>query len=290
MRGMTLFAVLLAATAAAQKPWEVRVDLPVPVPVELSAVPPTNPFAAPVLAPPSPVATPLRAKFTQTLTVLASAYLDGSGALRRLVFTSLPWPSLEAELRLPLSELEFAPARAAGAPTSVWLPLAVDLAGRIDGGQVTRLVATTPDPKAPPTAEPGGGHAAEPGDLALPATPLARVEQLPNPRHPPRIRVPGRSWRQAVRLLADVGADGRCRRVVFLSCPEGLRPWLLASLADWTFRPAAAAGGPVEAWAVLDGEVEVEMGSLAAEALRVTRTGSYPGAAAAPASPPPPGA
>ena len=34
--------------------------------------------------------------------------------------------------------------------------------------------------------------------------------------------------------------------MVFLACPEGLRRWLLESMAAWTFRPAAGAGGPVE--------------------------------------------
>jgi hypothetical protein len=274
----------------AQKPWEMRVDLAVPVPVELPALLPVNPFAAPVLSPPSPVATPLLEKHVQTFTVLASAYVDSSGALRRLVFTSTPWPGLEAELRQPLSQLAFTPARSGGAAVAVWLPLAVDLKGRIDGGRVTRLAATSPEADAPPVPDAAPVPSANPTDADLPATPLAKVDQLANPKRPPRIRVDGTTWRQAIRLLADVGPDGRCRRMVFLTCPPGLRPWLLASMARWTFRPATGKNGPVDAWAMLDGELEVEVGNLASEALRVMRNGSYPTAAEPSASAPPPGA
>ncbi len=290
MRGVTPLAVLLACgTAMAQKPWEVRVDLPVPVPIELPAVPPTNPFAAPVVAPPSPVATPLREKYVQTFVVLASAYVDGSGTLRRLVFTRTPWPGIEGDLKAPLSELGFTPARSAGGAVPVWLPFAVDLKGRIHEGRITRLVANAPEPGAPPEPDAQPTPAAQAGDVQLPATPLSQVEQFPELKRPPRVRVEGRSWRQPVRLLVDVGADGRCRQAVFLACPEGLRPWLLASMAVWTFRPAAGTGGAVEAWALLEGDIEVEVGNLVSEALRIMRTGSYPPAAAPAVSPRPPG-
>jgi hypothetical protein len=290
MRRVILLATLLAGgTALAQKPWEIRVDLPVPVPVELPALPPTNPFAAPVLSPPSVVTTPLREKYAQTFTVRASAYVDSSGTVRRLVFTAMPWPGLDAGLRQPLSELAFTPARAGGAPVAVWLPLAVDLKGRIDEGRILRLEATSPAPGSPPVPDTAPAPELSPSDAALVATPLARVDQLGTPKRPPRIRVDGRTWRQAIRVLADVDRDGRCRRVVFLTCPDGLRPWLLASMAGWTFRPAAGKGGPVDAWAMLDGELEVEVGTLASEALRVTGTGSYPPAAAPSAAAPPPG-
>jgi hypothetical protein len=290
MRRLIALAALLAAgTAAAQKPWETRVDLPVPVPVELPALPPVNPFAAPVLSPPSPVATPLRGKYAQTLTVLAAAYVDDSGALRRLVFTSLPWPGLESDLRQGLARLAFTPARAGGAPVAVRLPLAIDLKGRIDEGRILGLVATPPDPAAPPTPDVSPTPSTPAGETALQATPLAQVDQLPNPKGAPRIRVDGKTWRQAIRLLAEVGADGRARRVVFLTCPDGLRAWLLASMASWTFRPAAGKGGPVAAWALLDGTVEVEVGTLSSEALRVMRTGAAPAAGARASAPPPPG-
>jgi len=104
------------------------------------------------------------------------------------------------------------------------------------------------------------------------------------------VRVDGHTWRQPIRLLADVSAEGRCQRVVFLGCPEGLRPWLLASTAAWTFRPGAGKAGPVQAWALLEGEVEVEVGNLASEGLRVMQSASYPSAAARSAADLPPGA
>jgi hypothetical protein len=281
--------VLASASALAQKPWELRVDLPVSVPVELPAVPPINPFTAPVVTPPTPIATPLRAKFPDTFSVLASAYVDTQGACRRVVFTRLPWPGLANALRPIITATAFTPARASGAPVPVWLPLGIDLKGRIDEGRVARVQGTAPEPAGPPSVEPASGLEADAHDAGLPATPLERVDELPSLKRF-RVRIDGRPWRQPFRLLAEVGPDGRCRRVVFLACPEGLRGWLLASMAAWTFRPAAGTGGPVNAWVQLDGEIEVKMGDLASDALKVMRQGWTPGAAAPAAAGPPPGA
>src|SRR4030042_6875256 len=111
MRRITTLALLVLCTPAlAQKPWETRVDLPVPVPLELPAVPPTNPFAAPVLSPPSPLATPLREKFADTFAVLASAYVNGEGSCRRGVFNRLPWPGMEVDRRQAAYAVCFPPA------------------------------------------------------------------------------------------------------------------------------------------------------------------------------------
>ncbi|HQU32963.1 MAG TPA: hypothetical protein PLB88_01485 [Thermoanaerobaculaceae bacterium] len=281
--------VLVSASALAQKPWELRVDLPVPVPVELPAVPPINPFAAPVVTAPAPIATPLRAKFPDTFSVLASVYIDAQGACRRVVFTRLPWPGLAGALRPIITATAFTPARASGAAVPVWLPLGIDLKGRIDKGRVTRVQGTAPDPAGPPAVEPVPGPESDARDAELPATSVERVEQLPNPKRF-RVRIDGHTWRQLFRLLAEVGPDGRCRRVVFLTFPAGLRGWLLASMASWTFQPAAGTGGPVAAWVQLDGEIEIEMGDLASNALKVMRQGWAPGAAAPAAAVPPPGA
>jgi hypothetical protein len=281
MRRVTMLSLLLlSAPVLAQKPWEARVDLPVPVPLELPAVPLTNPFAAPVLSPPSLVATPLREKFTNTFTVLASAYVSSEGSCRRVVFTRMPLPGMDTELRQAVSELNFIPARAGGAAVPSWLPLAIDLKGRVNEGRVTKLQATSPDPSTPPVPEVAATPTPDARDLNMPATPLARLEQLASPKRSPRMRVDGHTWRQPIRLLADVSVEGRCQRVVFLTCPEGLRPWLLASMAAWTFRPATGKAGPVQAWALLEGEVEVEVGNLASEGLRVMQAASYPSAAA----------
>jgi len=281
---------ILSVPALAQKPWETKVELPVPVPLELPAVPPTNPFAAPIVSPPSPVTTPLREKFPETLTVEAAIYVDSSGASRRVVLTGLPLPSLGNEIGQKLSGLTFTPARASGAAVAVWVPLAIDLKGRVDGGRVSRIQGSSPDAGTPPVPEADEVPTPEPRDLDLKATPLDKVDQMANPKRPPRIRADGRAWRQAFRLLAEVGPDGRCRRLVFLSCPEGLRPWLLASMGAWTFRPGTDASGPVTAWVQLDGEMEVELGDLASESLRVTRQAVFPPAAAPAASGRPPGA
>jgi hypothetical protein len=271
---MILALILLSTTALAQKPWETKVDLPVPIPIELPAVPPTNPFASPVLTPPSPLTTPLREKFVDKFTVLATAYVNSDGACSRAVFTQTPWPGIETDLRQALAELTFIPARAGGTPVPVWLPVAIDFKGRINKGKVTRLQALTPDPATPPEPEVAAAPTPDARDLGLPATPLTRVEQLANLKRPPRFSIDGRTWGQPIRLLAEIGADGRCQRVVFLACPEGLRSWLLASMAAWTFRPATAASGSVAAWAMLEGEVELEVADLDSEALRVIRAAS----------------
>jgi hypothetical protein len=92
-----------------------------------------------------------------------------------------------------------------------------------------------------------------------------------------------------VRFLADVGPSGRCERVVFLSCPEGLRPWLVASLANWSFRPGHDRAGPVDAWVTVTGEVEIDLSTLRADTVRLIPRSSYPGEVAEPGVDPPPG-
>jgi len=288
-RAFVVLTLIASVPAAAQKPWEARANVAVPVPVELPAVPPTNPFAAAVETVAAPVATPLREKFTGSYSVEASAYIDADGAVRRVVFTRLPWPSLADALRPALAATVFTPARSSGAAVPVWLPLAVDLHGRVQEGRVTRLTPSAPDPATPPALEPTAPPSVEPRDLELPATPTDRVDQLPSPKRF-RARVDGRAWLQGVRMLVQVSAAGRCEKVVFLSCPEGLRPWLLASLAAWTFRPATSKDGPVTAWVQLDGEISVEADDLASDALRVMRQGWSPRAASAAAGALPPGA
>ena len=288
-RSLIVLTLIASAPAWAQKPWEVRADLPVPVVVEMPAVPPTNPFAMPLATAPAPVSTPLREKFAGVFTALASVYVDAQGGVRRVVFSQLPLPSLGDALRPTIAATVFTPARSSGAVVPVWLPLAVDLHGRVQEGRVIGIKPTLPDPATPPAVEPSPYPTAEAGDLELPATPAERVDQLPSPKRF-RARVDGGLWRQGIRLLAEVSDAGRCQRVVFLVCPDGLRPWLLASIADWTFRPGTTKDGPVTAWVQLDGEIEVKMGDLASDALRVLRQGWSPRAAAPGAGGLPPGA
>ena len=288
-RALIVLSLIASVPASAQKPWEVRADLPVLVPVELPAVPPTNPFATQLVTAPRPVTMPLREKFSGVSTVLASVYVDAQGGVRRVVFTQLPWPNLADALRPTIAATIFTPARSSGAAVPVWLPLAIDLHGRIQQGRVTGIQATTPEPTTPPAIEPSPYPTAEARDLELPATPTERVDQLPSPKRF-RARVDGRSWRQGIHLLAEVTGVGRCQRVVFLMCPDGLRPWLLASLAEWTFRPATTKEGAVTAWVQLDGEIEVEMGDLSSDALRIMRQGWSPRAVAPSAGGLPPAA
>ena len=288
MRRLTvLVLVLAAAQSAAEKPWEQRVDLTIPVPIVLPTIPPTNPFATPMTSSPTPITTPLREKFADVFTVEAAAYIDAEGACRRVVFTKLPWAGLGMALQEELLAMRYTPAQAHGAGVPVWLPLGFDLKGRIDEGKAAGLRGLAPDPGVPPVAEASATPVPDAHDLALPATSLDSVEKLPIPRRF-RIRVDGGSWRQPVKLLAQVSAEGHAERVVFLSWPVGLRKWLLNSMAGWLFRPAASASGPAASWVELDGEVEVRVGDLGADAVRITRQACYPYAAPAPAAARPP--
>ena len=281
MRRLLIFAtVIVAAQSYAEKPWEQRVDLAVPVPIVLPAIPPTNPFATSVISPPAPVTTLLREKFVDVFNVEAAAYIDAGGVCRRVVFTKLPLPGLDAELQEGALEARFAPASAHGAGVPVWLPLGIELKGRVDGGRVVGLQGVSPDPGVPPVAETTPAPTPAAGDLALQATSLDSVEKLPSP-HRFRARADGRTWQQPIKLLVAVTADGHAERVVFLSWPPGLRNWVLTSMAGWVFRPAASASGPTPSWVQLDGQVEVRLGDLKADTVRVTRQACYPYAPAA---------
>lgn len=282
-------AILLAAAAAAQKPWETRLDLAVPVPVDLPAIAPLNPFATPVNAAPVAVSMPLRQKFTGTFPVQVAAYIDNNGVCQKVVLVRAPWGGLGAELQAAFTETPFAPGRSFGGPVATWLPATVDLRGRIDEGRVLTIQVSLPDPDTPPDVEPYRGPVAEKRDLALPAVPVERLDQLPSPKRF-RVRVNKRTWRESVRLLVEVGQGGKAERVVFLTCPEGLRSWLLASLSGWSFRPAQGPEGAVKAWGVVDATLEVVVDNLAADALRVGRETVYPLAGTAPAAPGAPGA
>ena len=282
MRRPLILALSLAASlpALAEKPWEARINFAVPVPVELPAIPPTNPFAATLATLPSPVTTPLREKFTDTFSVQATAYVDTGGMVRRAVVSKAPLPGIADALRPEILETSFTPARSGGAPVATWLPFAFDLHGRIDEGRVARMQPSAPDSTAPPVVETAPTPVVSASDLDLAATPVEHIDQPPNAKKF-RAKVPSHQWTQSVRLLAEVGKEGRCQRVVFLSCPDGLRQWLLASMGAWTFRPGTTKDGAVTAWVQLDGDVEVDIGSISSDAMRVTPQGWTPRAAAA---------
>jgi len=289
MRAVLASAVLLmSASALAQKPWETRIDLRVPLPIEFPAVAPANPFASAVQALPLPKLTPMLAKYVDTFTVQAGAYISSEGTCRRAVLLRVPWPGVSAQLQAALAETTFVPARFSGGATATWLPLAIDLKGRVDEGKVLRIQPSAPDTAQPPTPDRAAAPTPDPGDVALPATSVEQLEQMPVPKKF-RARIDSRLWQTTVRVLVEVVPEGRCQRVIFLSCPDGLRPWFLSSLTSWTFQPAKGQDGPVAAWVQLEVEMQVETGALAADAVRFSRVSAYPYADAQPAGGPPPG-
>jgi hypothetical protein len=269
-RAAPLLALLLAAPTLAQKPWEQRVDLDVTVPVELPALPTINPFARPLLVQPAPIATPLVAKFTVAASARGSAYIDGQGMCRRVSFAALPLPYVGDPLQSAFREGEFIAGRTTGGPAATWWPFAVDLTGRIKEGTVVRVVPAPPPPAELPAPEGAVAIVAPPAEPGMPATPLEQLAQPPTAKRF-RARIDSRDWTQKVRLLAEVAPDGRCARVVFLSCPEGLRRWLLASLASWTFRPGEDNAGPVTAWVQLDVDLGLSVGSFESGIPRLNR-------------------
>ncbi len=279
----------IAIPATAQKPWEMRVDLPITVPIELPVVPPTNPFAVDLVAPPLHQQTVLREKFDATFAIQGAGYIDASGTCRRVVFLRLPLPGIATEIQQALEETDFTPARSLGASVPTWLPFTIDLHGRVRGGEVLRMQAIAPAAGEPPTPDLVAVPSPDARDLALPNTPVEQLDQMPAAKRF-RARTSSRTWNQKVRLLAEITAQGRCARVVFLSCPDGLRGWLLASLGGWTFKPGQGSGGPTAAWVQLEGELEVEVSGLESEMLRVSRQSSYPRAAGGSAAARPPGA
>lgn len=264
-----------ASFVLAQKPWETRVNLPVPAPLELPVVPPTNPFAAPLDAAPTIAASPLVEKLDSVFRSTAALYVDASGMVRRAVLLDMPFPGLGDELRQALLETSFTPGRSFSGQGSTWMDVGVDLEGRVDRAKLLALRAVPPDPAVPPVPDGVPHPQVDQRDLQLPATPVQSLDQLPVPKSF-RARLSSRSWRQEFRLLAEISPEGRCTRVVFLSCPSGLRRFMLASLSGWTFGPAKAGGSPVSAWVRVEGALEVEVGTLRANALRVTRTSTYP--------------
>jgi len=283
-----LATLLLAVTVSAEKPWETRLDLAVPVPVELPAIAPFNPFATPASSGPTAIGMPLRKKLVGTFPVTVAAYVDGNGVCQRLVLLRGPWTGLGAELQAAFTTTPFTPGRSFGGPVATWMPAIVDLRGRIDGGRVLTIQVSLPDPEAPYAVDPLPTPSAEPHDLARQAVPVERLDQLPVPKRF-RARINARTWRENVRFLAEVGASGKVERVVFLACPDGLRGWLLASLTGWSFHPAEGASGPVKAWGLVEATLEVVASDLAADALRAGRETLYPRADAPPAADRPPG-
>ncbi len=270
--------VLLAVqegSPKAEKPWERKVQLPVPVPMELPAVPPTNPFFSPVDQQPAPRQTPMREDFPVTVSASFAAYVDKSGTCRRAHPIANPFPGVLEPVRQALLETEFTPAKAFGQPAAVWVDVSADLRGEVKEGRMAQLVVTLPDPGETPEPEAVSLPPGDPRDAQLPSTALDQLSAMPVPKRF-SAKVPGQEFRQPVKLLAEVGTDGKVKRVVFLACPEGLRSWVLASSASWLFTPAQAKGAPTSAWVVLSGVLEVTAGTLRAEGLRVSRTSSYP--------------
>ncbi len=275
---MVLCAALLVASPLwAQRPWEQRVDFPVDVPVALPTIPLDNPFFVAADEPATVLQTPLQRHVEGVFPLEAGIYVDAKGVCQRVVVQSSALPGTTSEVVSELSSTKFSPALLGGTPVPSWVTVRLDLAGRITGGTWQRLRTLVPEPERPPELEREAAPPFERRDLQLPASPVDALDQLPLPRRF-RLRVGALAFSCKVRLAVEVGTSGTCQRVVFLACPEGLRPWLLGSAATWSFRAARRGGLSVASWVLLEGEVAVETSSLTTDALRVLRQNPLPAA------------
>lgn len=270
MRALVAAALLVACPTLAQKPWEQRVNIAVRVPVELPAIPPSNPFAVAVDTLASAAQTPLVEDFKGTFQVELAAYIDAEGNCQRAVVTASPLPGVTGPVAKEIIETRFTPATLADTTVPTWTAIELDLVGRIDEGAVIRIQSLAPNPAVPTQPEPVAFTGPDARDLQLPATPTESLDQLPSPKRF-RVRTGSLTFTPRIRLLAEVSERGVCERVVFLSCPDGLRGWLLASLGAWTFRPALRQGTAVTTWVILEADLDVETSSLSTDTLRVLR-------------------
>jgi hypothetical protein len=270
MRALVAATLLVACPVLAQKPWEQRVDIAVPVPVELPAIPPSNPFAMASDTLASALQTPLNEDFEGMFPVTVAGYVDAKGICRRAVVTYSSLPGIAAPVTNEIAETRFTPAMLAGTAVATWTTLGLELVGRINEGSVVRVQSLAPNPSVPTQPDPGTTVGPEERDLQLPATPVENLEQLPSPKRF-RVRTGSLGFKHSIRLLAEVSERGVCERVVFLSCPDGLRGWLLASLGNWSFRPALRQGSAVTTWVILEADLDVETSSLSTDTLRVLR-------------------
>ncbi len=216
-----------------------------PVPIELPRVPATNPFAVPLTVQPVALETPLADRLDVAVTAEAAAYVDAYGTCRRVVFTRLPLPGLAPDLQESLAETAFTrrpPSRRDGShlgSPSPWTSADASTAAR---SCVSHCCRQTSWRRQRQSAQPA--PAPEPRDLQIPTTRVEQLDQLPTVKRF-RVTVGGHDVRQGVRLMLEIGSDGRCLGRCSVSCPDGLRQWLLRSLAEWRFRPQSADGPTV---------------------------------------------
>ncbi len=243
-------------------------DLPVEVPLDLPAVALANPFFSEVDAPPQLLAAPQVRNFDGSYPMRAGIYVDAEGACLRAVILEAALPAASSPVVAELARIRFAPGLLGGNAVPTWVTVLLDLKGRVESGSFSRVRTLLPDPQLPPQLAPAPSAAFERRDAQLPASPVEALDQLPLPRRF-RLKTGSLTFSQSVRLLLEVTEGGGCGRVIFLDCPEGLRNWLLASAANWSFRPAVRGGLPCSAWVILEGTVAVETSNLAADSLRV---------------------
>jgi len=275
---LTLSVMIVAALAGAagDDAWERRVDLETPVPMQLPELPSGNPFAVAVATPPQVQSTSLLEKFDTTVSVPVAVYIDREGECKRAVPLADPLPGIGRQTATELTGEKTGPATSLGSAVPVWRTLRIRMEGRIKEGSLSGMAISPVEEGPPPVADVVEPPEPTAMDLQLPDTPDDLVDRQPDvARWNAKAKLD--EIRGRVRLLAEVDDTGRATRVVFLSGPEGLQPWLLRSMRGWRFSPATGvAGEPLASWALMDFAVTAETGSWRSQSVGVDPELAYP--------------
>ncbi len=269
-----LFASAVSAQTSANRAWQQRLSLEIPLPVPAVELESVNPFALPVDTPPKFLTSAAPAKVPVAGPAVIAAYVDAKGECLGAVPLDLPFPGLTSVIVEELTGKRFEPALVGAAPAPSWVVMQARLEGRVKESQAAEPQFTPPDPTTPPipsqpsTISPSG-HL-----LRLPVTQTADLTSLASPKRF-KIKAPGQEAGIVISALVHVTSGGLCDRFVPLDLPSGLTPWLSAYLDTWRLEPATRDGQPVESWVIYSGRVQLKISGLNSTEIRVLADLTY---------------
>jgi hypothetical protein len=271
---LVVVATTAAAQTAANRAWQQRMDVEIPLPIPLVELEAVNPFAVEVDETPKVIraTTPRKVDIIGAATV--AAFVDAKGVCLGAVPLELPVPGLTAPLVEDLNGIRFDPALAGSAPQPSWVVVEIAMEGRVKEAEIIDQTLVMPNPSKPPV--PNQPVAMKPpGSLRdLKATPHAQLSKLAAPR---RIKVsaPGRDDEIHVRALVHVTENGRCDKYVPLELYGGLNPWFSGFLASWQVQPATRDGAPVATWVEYSARFRMKLSGVSSTTSRVVRDREY---------------
>lgn len=271
---LLMTAATVVAQEAGSRAWQRRLEITIPPRLPMVGIDAVDPFAAsvdtlPVLGP-----TVAPEKVPVSGHVVVAAYVDPEGRCLGAVPLELPYPALTNSLLDELSSTRFEPARSGQREVGTWVVLDIKLDGKVKDAEILGQHLALPDPDVPPVPMEPARVLPSARLAGLPATPEEELSSPATPRNL-RIRVPGREGEVPMRVLVEIGADGRCSRYVPLEVDSGLVPWLAATLTQWRAEPATRAGEPVSCWVVYTARARLKLSSLESSTVQVLRGRSY---------------